>query len=782
MSDYTLPPISVEQNDIVQSLSDNYNIMTDSVAGSGKTTSCLHIAKSEYGKSKKILLLTYNSKLKIETRERVHKLGITNMEVHSYHAFNIKYYYPDNFTDEGILITLQQNIKPTKELNYDLILLDEQQDMTYIYFHFVKKIIRDNSVSPQLCLFGDVNQNIYSFKGSDERYLTLSPKIFEDSTSNTWKTCSLRTSYRITKPMETFVNEVLLGNDRIKSIKDGSKVRYVICNSFSSDPFNEIYRYINMGHRPEDIFVLAPSINQKGKNQNPVRKAENRLVDNGIPCFVPGDDNQVIDDDIIRGKLVFSSFHQVKGLERDIVIIFNFDSSYFDYYAKTEPTYKCPNTLYVAVTRAKKYMTILHHKDNTFLPFMKTNNLNRICNVISGGESFKSNNVSDDATVDTSVTELTKHLSSREMDYALGLIKYKVVQEEISKTKIKSKIKTNSRDSGRNRKDDNNNLYESVSDLNGIAIPSLYEYKTNKRMAIFKMVHMEIRKLEDKHKSFVMEFYVKYKNGLVEISDILRLTNIYNFIQTGFKNKLEQIDDYSWLDKADLDKVMINLEKYLSHNSEYELECCSYEPICNRKIKGRIDVYDVVSNTVWELKCVKSLNNEYILQLAIYSYLMEVNKDNRFKPDIIGKLSKLSVKELSLTCSTYNLKSVKDKFKDGQIIGTQNKTKSDMIDELTVMITNLDSVDELIGSRYRYKLLNIMTEEVIEIEYEEENTKLLVEYLVGLKYGVKLVVLDEDFITNCKTYDNKTNYIMKKSNTKINNYVRDDSDEIDFVD
>ena len=45
------------------------NVIVDSVAGSGKTTSIIYIAKSL--KKKRILLLTYNSKLKIETKERV---------------------------------------------------------------------------------------------------------------------------------------------------------------------------------------------------------------------------------------------------------------------------------------------------------------------------------------------------------------------------------------------------------------------------------------------------------------------------------------------------------------------------------------------------------------------------------------------------------------------------------------------------------------------------------------------------------------------------------------
>ena len=84
-----LPNISQEQKDIIDKFKDN-NIVVDYVAGIGKTTTNLYIAK-HFAKSK-ILLLTYNSKLKLETRNRVETLKIKNLETHSYHSFCVKYY------------------------------------------------------------------------------------------------------------------------------------------------------------------------------------------------------------------------------------------------------------------------------------------------------------------------------------------------------------------------------------------------------------------------------------------------------------------------------------------------------------------------------------------------------------------------------------------------------------------------------------------------------------------------------------------------------------------
>ena len=84
-----LPPYSEEQYNVINSLVNN-NVVVDSVAGSGKTTCNLHIA-TKYS-DKNILLLTYNAKLKIETREKSQSLGLKNMTVHTYHSFCVKYY------------------------------------------------------------------------------------------------------------------------------------------------------------------------------------------------------------------------------------------------------------------------------------------------------------------------------------------------------------------------------------------------------------------------------------------------------------------------------------------------------------------------------------------------------------------------------------------------------------------------------------------------------------------------------------------------------------------
>lgn len=54
----TLYPPSNEQLQVINNVSNN-NMVVDAIAGAGKTTTILHIAKTH--ETKKILLITYNN-------------------------------------------------------------------------------------------------------------------------------------------------------------------------------------------------------------------------------------------------------------------------------------------------------------------------------------------------------------------------------------------------------------------------------------------------------------------------------------------------------------------------------------------------------------------------------------------------------------------------------------------------------------------------------------------------------------------------------------------------
>ena len=70
---------------------------------------------------------------------------------------------------------------------------------------------------------------------------------------------------------------------------------------------------------------------------------ENKLAEGDIPIYVPSaDDIQIKDDTLVTKKVLFSSFHQSKGLERKVVVIFEFSDNYFKYFGKDYDPNTCP--------------------------------------------------------------------------------------------------------------------------------------------------------------------------------------------------------------------------------------------------------------------------------------------------------------------------------------------------------------------------------------------------------------------------------------------------------
>ena len=169
--------------------------------------------------------------------------------------------------------------------------------------------------------------------------------------------------------MAEFVNKCLLKDDCIHAQKDGCKVRYIISNIYNYKaktkygPLQELQYYLQT-YDYSDIFILAPSV--KSQN-NPIRKFANYISDVlKIPIYIPMSDEEKLDMDVIKGKITFSTFHQVKGLERKVVMVFGFDDSYFKYYKTNHNVDICPNEIYLASTRATDILYVYHHYANGY--------------------------------------------------------------------------------------------------------------------------------------------------------------------------------------------------------------------------------------------------------------------------------------------------------------------------------------------------------------------------------------------------------------------------------
>lgn len=137
---------SEEQKKIIEAIKNN-NVIVDSVAGSGKTTTNIFIAK-EYP-DKNILLLTFNRKLSDETKDRKYKENVKNLDIYTYHGFCCRN-YRETQDDKGICESLNDECK--NKLEYDIIIIDEAQDINELYYKLICKILLDNTHDYNLCM------------------------------------------------------------------------------------------------------------------------------------------------------------------------------------------------------------------------------------------------------------------------------------------------------------------------------------------------------------------------------------------------------------------------------------------------------------------------------------------------------------------------------------------------------------------------------------------------------------------------------------------------------
>ena len=770
-----LPNASSEQIEIIEQLKTN-NVIVDAVAGSGKTTSIMHVAKHF---PCNILLLTYNKRLKFETRAKAENLNIKNIETHSYHSFCVKYYDGSCHKDTGIQVVIETNKHSRRTFSYDMIIIDEVQDMSQIYFELVHKIISDNSskIFPKLCLLGDKNQCIFKFNGADERFIVYADKLLNVN-GFSWKQVALSTTFRLTTPNAEFLNKVVLKNDRLHAIKhaDKNSVRYIICDAFSDEnhedkenqrTYDEVVYYLK-NYRAEDIFILAPSVKS---DATPVRQLANLLSKNNVPIFVPTSDEELIDDDILKGKIAFCTFHQAKGLERKVVIVFNFDNTYFKYYNKYVNTMICPNELYVALTRSSEKMTIIHHYTNNFLPFLNKEILKDYClfeenKKLRADKSDNDSNSSDQRQITVAATELTRHLPSDVIDEAMKYIQVSVINGKEQYIDIPLKTKQG-------------NFYENVSEITGTAIPAYCELHAKGSCKILDVIKRKCLNISNVNAAGMNIKQYDIESIDVEtitVDEMLYIANRYCAFTSGYIFKPLQVINYNWLSVKNLDICMQRLNAFLTKDAVFEVEALvekKEELISgNRSLKGFIDCVD--GTNVYEFKCVSELQNEHFLQLAIYKYMYETNlKDNISQQieTLIGPPDQIYIYD-EVCYSMHNVINtgiVNAVFKNGKIkVGKTHILPSSIIKNNTYERKYLNLQNDIIAITRNYYLFNILSNEKYEIKANLDDLCKMIEYLVRCKYYPKDSVSDEEFIRIALDFVNK----------KKNSWIKQNVDDI----
>jgi hypothetical protein len=593
-------------------LLDEYNVIVNSNPGSGKTTTALSIGRRF--QDSKILLITYSSHLKHETRQKLKKKNVRNISAHSYHSFFVNH-YDKRATNDLDLEDLLGN-PPLTLFSYDIIIIDECQDMTPLYFRVICQILRDNQIkNPKLCLLGDELQNIYSFKDSDERFLTMASKIFPDNGFK-WKTVCLQTSYRLTHEIANFINKMLYNEKRkfpILAERSGPKPCYYMIDCFSQELFRLINRILD-DHNPQDIFVLCPSLRS---DRSPVKLLENSLKQwkPNVPIYVPMNDDESLTEGIMKNKLVFATFHQSKGRERPVSIVLNFDESYTTFNNR-DPKFKteCPNELNVACSRSTEKLILIHDIRNKPLPFLNLRHFKSCVELYKDEGNLQPTTVEKNTSVymRRSCTDFIRFVPDRLIRFMMENITIHKIRTPNESLYIKSSHVFNYHGI---------EVEEDISALIGTTIPIMFEYKKFGYSYVYNTLKAQYTK--NSHLSHFLFSEKDLRKWNTE--HWMCMANLWNYHLSKYYFKLYQINDYSFARKnKNLKRCLGRMMELNFSNSvsfEENLNVSNLNELPNTVLTGSLDCVDWVHNIVYEFKWVDKITHYHILQTCVYMYM-----------------------------------------------------------------------------------------------------------------------------------------------------------------
>jgi ATP-dependent exoDNAse (exonuclease V) beta subunit len=596
--------------------------------------------------------------------------NIENMQVENYHSFAQQNFGMEGYKDIDIfklLETLYDELHTREILDYDILILDEVQDLRLHYYQIVIALLSMTKPSIRLCVLGDVYQNIYSYDRSDPRYLTMANQIYNyhpNSSPFDWIELPLSVTFRVTQPICDFVNRHLGIPNYINSTKPGPKPQYYYLNKFDNlnpeNRFNEqkndigyivniLSKILNNGNKADDIFILARRLNIKSK-QNPLHQLINKLKEKNIPIYKSNKEDENPDENEMKDKLCIISMHQSKGLERKIIILWDFDT-----YGYSDDD---KNLYYVGLTRSFEQLILIHHSTQNIIPTLTLNDIKTMTELKekNSGIMFKEKKDNPTKLKTISPTYLLEHLNSN-LEYELSkLLEWKIIQSPSTHLDIPINVK--SKVSG--------GSIENVSAYNGIILPQYYEYiRTKNFVSIIETIRMMSINHTDDNKNIIIdrdgninkyimsqkirELLSLFKNNIntsesIAIQYLTEAIVLYNALKDNVIHKYQQIKQFDWIKVENLklaykrlNNIINKYGKIDSFKTEVEhklkFDYNNYfqkKMVTEMQLLGYIDCITRNKDEIilWEFKTTKEITEIHKLQLALYAYLYhKLNKN-----------------------------------------------------------------------------------------------------------------------------------------------------------
>jgi hypothetical protein len=492
-----------------------------------------------------------------------------------------------------------------------------------------------------------------------------------------WREHKLSTSYRLTKNMTIFLRDVIAHPNIINPHKSINPAIYYIHDRapyacYSKD-VAETFKIIQIitklidsnRYEYDDIFILSPST----KSRNSLQQIANCLsAAYKYPIFVALNENVRIDEELIKGKICFATFHQSKGLERSVVIVHGFSEAYFTYFAQNEPKERCTNALYVALSRSKELLILYHElaikKPNNIMPFIRRDQLVKyikegVVRWVGPTDIIKKKESTSNKNKYKTVSQFISHLPYQAFEYMFKHMKVERINNPEHVIPFPEKVNQGS------------HMCEYVADIIGVMIPSYYAFKIHSQKIFSIKEETELidleRKIEisntkeeqtyahDITQMSYIDYILRYSEEIFikeqSVKDELRYSLIakiaYSTLKrlrdNGYIFRRNQIKNYKWFDYDMLQIAIERLKKFIGEPKNPRFEVGVNENVKEEDIEkgaivdgeilklpmiyGRVDYID--EKRLIEFKCKNSLENADLMQLLAYIYLLGPDSEVR---------------------------------------------------------------------------------------------------------------------------------------------------------
>ncbi|KAK3488234.1 P-loop containing nucleoside triphosphate hydrolase protein [Neurospora crassa] len=625
---------SKEQQEIAE-LCGTKNVVVSARPGSGKTATAEAIVAAH--PEKRVAVLTYSKRLQLETHRRLRTYS--NCKVFTFHSL-AGLLFGTLVPSDATLAQQKKRVLDRNELPrwdsapFDIIVLDEFQDCTKLLFWLINCFILANDQkaggqSARLVVLGDERQAIYGFRGADDRYLTSAPDLLGIVSPYPFIKAQLNRSFRLSNQSVQFINKTFLsGESYITSSKPGPKPIILRCHLRNSYALAKQLSSLLERYGAKNTAIIAPAVGKRGLLQDVVNILS---VKYRVPISVSINDEVPLDDRVIKGKLCLATIHQFKGSERDLVILFGLDSSFFEYFGRDLPDDRCPNEVFVALTRAAEQLVLVHVEEKKLMPFASVEaqyETASIINLTRNGNKIKPPDPPGrpskrGLTLPCSITvrDIARHIKDEHLDAIVHIHLCIQVQSPLPEDQHIRLPDVVISDQGKR-------FYEAVSDLNGLVVVAAFEHGIAGSLSALGLGQGKTDTIPE----------VCSREG---VSWLCRKACDYEAAVSGYLPRSIQManSEFNWIEPDDLALACSRLRGELSGivaNPRFEVQSEGSFSIDDQRCRlvGRADIVAASPNPdgnnvggvefVWEIKFVSQLSNQHVIQACTYAYLLEL--------------------------------------------------------------------------------------------------------------------------------------------------------------